>query len=390
MRVLQVHTSYRDRGGEDIVVDTEAELLRAAGHDVRQFTATNPSSAARAAAALALAPWNPAMVRSLRRVAEEFKPDVAHVHNTWFAMSPAVISTLKQIGIPVVMTLHNYRLLCANAMLFRDGRPCEDCVGSSPSPGVRHACYRGSRALSVVAVGTSALHERLGTYADVGVFIALTEFQRDLLVRGGLPSGRLVVKPNVVADPGPRPSPPSQSNTVLYVGRLAEEKGVHMLVDAWTKDAPLDLELLIAGDGPLRPSLESAATAASVHFVGPVTRLGVQELMLTSRVLVFPSRVYESFGMVVAEAFAAGTPALAARGGAAAELVADIGEEWLVDPNDPQAWLHALQRLTDGVVDEAGRRARRVYETRLTAQDGIENLLATYRRATHWHAERPG
>ena len=390
MRVLQVHTSYRDRGGEDIVVDTEAELLRAAGHDVRQFTATNPSSAARAAAALALAPWNPAMVRSLRRVAEEFKPDVAHVHNTWFAMSPAVISTLKQIGIPVVMTLHNYRLLCANAMLYRDGRPCEDCVGSSPSPGVRHACYRGSRALSVVAVGTSALHERLGTYADVDVFIALTEFQRDLLVRGGLPSDRLVVKPNVVADPGPRPNPPSQGNTVLYVGRLAEEKGVHMLVDAWTKDAPLDLELLIAGDGPLRPSLESAATAASVHFVGPVTRLGVQELMLTSRILVFPSRVYESFGMVVAEAFAAGTPALAARGGAAAELVADIGEEWLVDPNDPQAWLHALQGLTDGVVDEAGRRARRVYETRLTAQDGIENLLAAYRRATHWHAERPG
>jgi len=387
VRVLQIHTNYRDLGGEGLVVDTEAGLLRAEGHDVYQFTAQNRNSAPQSAAALAVAPWNPAQVRKLRQVVGEFKPDIAHVHNTWYAMSPAVISTVKHLGVPVVMTLHNYRLVCANGMLFRDGSPCEDCVGSSPWQGVRHSCYRGSTALSVVAVGTRVLHDRLGTYADVDVFVALTDFQRDVLVRGGLPRDRVVVKPNVVSDPGPRPAPPSRSNTVLYVGRLAEEKGVDVLIDGWTRDAPPGMELVIAGDGPLRPSLERAATASSIEFVGSVAPEGVQELMLTSRALVFPSKVYESFGMVVVEAFAAGLPALVTRGGAAAELAAELGGEWLIN-SDPGSWPGALRRLTDGTVDKVGRRARRIYEDRFAAQAGIESLLAAYEWATRTHTER--
>ena len=310
MRVLQLHTRHREQGGEDVVVDTEAALLREAGHDVMQFIARNPESAPQAAAALSLAPWNPLMANRLRRVITDFEPDVAHVHNTWFAMSPSVIAVLKKSGVPVVMTLHNYRHVCANARLFRDGRPCEDCVGTSPWQGVRHACYRGSRAQSAIAVSAQSLHRRLGTWDLVEAFIVLTDFQKDVMVRGGVPSDRIKIKPNPVLDPGPRPAPPSESNAVLYVGRLETPKGIDLLIEVWNKVQPRDLELMVVGDGPLRALVEKATAHANVRLTGEIPHHDVRQAMLTSRVLVSPSRSYETFGLVAVEALSAGLPAL--------------------------------------------------------------------------------
>jgi hypothetical protein len=163
LRVLQVHTHYREEGGEDSVVRAEAELLRSAGHDVVVHQARNPSGALATGASLAMSPWNPLAAREVRRLAERVRPDVAHVHNTWYALSPSVLAALSAAAVPVVMTLHNYRLLCANAQLFRDGRPCEDCVGSHPWHGVRHRCYRGSALASAPAAATIAFNGRRQT-----------------------------------------------------------------------------------------------------------------------------------------------------------------------------------------------------------------------------------
>ena len=217
------------------------------------------------AAAMLASPWNPAAARRLRAAARRARPDVAHVHNTWFALTPSVVAALDGIVVPVVVTLHNYRLLCANASLFRDGRPCQDCVGTHPWHGVQHRCYRGSAVSSTAVAATIAVNRALGTWErHVRLFLALNDFARDRFVAGGLPADRVWVKPNSVGDPGPRAGPPSRSRTVLVAGRLTPEKGVGVLLEAWRRLAPADLELVIAGDGPMRAELERAAPGGAL------------------------------------------------------------------------------------------------------------------------------
>ena len=212
MRILQVHNRYRQLGGEDGVVASEADLLRHNGHEVVEHFVSNASSGAGAAAGLAVAPWNPVSARAVRRAVAEHAPDVAHVHNTWFTLSPSVLGALHRSKVPVVMTLHNYRLVCVNALVFRDGHPCTDCVGRSPWPGVRHRCYRDSAPQSAVAAATLSFNRARGTWVDaVDRYIAPSRGLRDTLIAGGLPAERFIVRPHAVADPGPRIRPPSSS-----------------------------------------------------------------------------------------------------------------------------------------------------------------------------------
>ena len=382
MRVLQVHAGYRQAGGEDAVVDAEAKLLRTAGHEVVQFQVENPTGPAAATLALGMAPWNPAAARALRRVAKAVRPDVAHVHNTWFALSPAVLPALKRAGVPVVMTLHNYRLLCANAQLYRDGGPCEDCVGRSPWAGVRHRCYHGSGTLSTPVAVTIALHRRRGTWhRDVDLFLALNSFARSVLVRGGLPADRIQVKPNFVPDPGPRRLASAQSRTLLCIGRLVEQKGVDVLLDAWSRAGDRRFELVVVGDGPARSGLERRGVPG-VRFTGRLDGPEVRALMLSARALAFPSRSYEGQPMVVLEALAAGLPVVASGLGGMPELLGPSGAGWLAEAGDPGSWAAALERLgDDGGVDRAGTAARALYERSFTERTAAQALIDAYRRA---------
>jgi glycosyltransferase involved in cell wall biosynthesis len=380
MKVLQVHTRYRQPGGEDTVVSAEAELLRSAGHQVVQVQAENPAGALPTAGALVLAPWNPRSADRLARAVEQHRPDVAHVHNTWFALSPSIFPAIRKGEIPVVMTLHNYRLVCSNGLLFRDGHPCEDCVGTHPWHGVVHRCYRDSVAASTVAATTIAVHQARGTWSrQVDLFLALTEFSRGRLVAGGLPADRVIVKPNFTLDPGPRSYPPSTSRTLLFAGRLSREKGVDMLLRAWATADTGPLELVVIGDGPMEKELREAAPSG-VRFLGRLSPEALQDQLLRSRALVFPSRAYETQGMVIVEALAAGVPVLASDLGAVPETVT-LGPDWLVAPGDLAAWAEGLERLcSDELVDQAGTAARSIYEGRFSPSVGLANLEAAYRR----------
>lgn len=392
MRILQLHTRYRQPGGEDVVVQAEAELLRHAGHEVVQYQAENPHGAGATVAALARAPWNATAARTVTRIAERLRPDVAHVHNTWFALSPAVLPALRRAGVPVVMTIHNYRLLCLNALLFRDGRPCEDCVGAAPWKGLRHRCYHGSAALSATAAATVALHARRGTWwRDVDVFLAPSAFARSLLLRGGLPAGRVRVKPSFTADPGPRARAVEDSPTVLYLGRLSQEKGVDLLLDAWQRRRDQTLELLVAGDGPLSAALEPNRVPG-VRFLGRLAPEEVRALLLGARALVFPSRCYEVQPMAVLEALAAGLPVLASGHGGLPELVRPLGDGWLVGEATAPAWAAALGRLGDPrLVRRAGGAARRLYERSFTEAAAAQALVSAYEDARRppLNPERP-
>ncbi len=377
MRILQIHTHYRQPGGEDAVVAAESELLRRAGHEVVEWRNRNPDRPAATIGALAVGAWNRS---TAARFAEETvgEHDVAHVHNTWFATTPSILADLERRGTPIVMTLHNYRLTCANALLLRDGAPCELCIGSHPWHAVRHACYRGSRAQSLFAAGAIAGNRRTGAWDRVDRFLALTEFARRTMAEAGLPQDKLVVKPNFVADPGPRAAPPSSSGRVLFVGRLAPEKGVRTLVEAWNAADTGDLELTIAGDGPLTAELADIA-GAGVHVVGRVDADEVRRLMLDSRALVFPSQWYEGMPMTMLEALAAGLPILASDLGSMTEIVAPLGPSWLTAPGDIGGLAEALRGLATADVDGAGALARELWATRYSPDVALGALLAAYR-----------
>jgi glycosyltransferase involved in cell wall biosynthesis len=381
LRVLQVHNKYRQRGGEDGVVASEAELLRRHGHVVLEHFASNPEGAS-AAATLALAPWNPSSSRSMRNTLRDNPPDVAHVHNTWFTLTPSVLGALRQAKVPVVMTLHNYRLVCVNALVFRDGKPCQDCVGHSPLPGIRHRCYRDSTVQSAAAAATISFNRARRTWVNaVDLFIAPSRVLRDTLVAGGLPADRFVIRPHAVADAGPRTGAPSSSSTVLYVGRVSQEKGIDVLLDAWERARPRDLELVVVGDGPEREALERRGVDG-VRFTGWLSKDEVRALMLAARAFVFPSVCFESFGLTIVEAMSAGLPVIASAHGSAAEIVGEIGPEWLAAPGRADDWAARLAILDDAAaLDVAGKRAREIYESQYAQERGISSLLDAYQTA---------
>lgn len=392
MRVLLIHNRYQQPGGEDAVFEAEKALLERMGHEVIPFVEDNARLNGMNPLKAALnAVWSREAQEKIRRLIRETKPDVAHFHNTFLMISPAAYYTCNQAGIPVVQTLHNYRLICPGALLMRDGRMCEDCVGKAvPWPGVAHGCWRGSRLQTSVVATMLTVHRALGTWRkQVDVYVALTEFARRKFIEGGLPAEKIVVKPNFVAlDPGVGRH---EGGYALFVGRLSEEKGVRTLLRAWKA---LDgVPLKVAGDGPLRAEVEHFVRRERlerVELLGRVPRDDVLRLMQDARMLVFASECYENFPMAVAEAFACGLPVMASRLGAMAEIVEDGRTGLHFEAGNPDdlaekaawAWAHPKE------LAEMGREARREYEEKYTAERNYEMLMEIYRRAIAANAGR--
>jgi glycosyltransferase involved in cell wall biosynthesis len=379
-RVLQIHTKYREPGGEDAVADRERRLLEENGHEVLAVRLSNAEGGARAAMQLGTYGWSPVTASRLMRIAREARPEVAHLHNTWYALSPTVLGSLKRAGIPTVVSLHNYRLACVNSGLQRGGRPCELCLGKVPWRGVRHRCYRDSAAASAAAALGIQIHRLTGTWKhNVDLFLALTDFARQKLVLAGLPEGRIVVKPNFTPDPGPRPAAPSASRRIAFIGRLSPEKGLALALTAWRRAELPNLELAIAGEGPERRSLEARAPA-SVRFLGRLDRGAVDELLHSSRAVLLPAASYEAQPLGALEAMAAGAPVLGSDLGGVGETIRPLGPAWSVSPHTVAAWAKALSRLADDrFVDAGGLAARRTYEERHSPARGAEALERRYR-----------
>jgi glycosyltransferase involved in cell wall biosynthesis len=305
MRILKLHTHYQQPGGEDGVFGAEVALLRDKGHTVVPLTFHNKQLEDvpllwRAAVTL----WNREAYSRVREAIRLHQPDILHVHNTFPLASPAVIHAAKAEGVPVVMTLHNYRLLCVNALFFRQGQVCEACLGRLPWRGALYGCYRESRAASAVVAGMITLHRALGTWNLVDRFIALTEFARQKFIEGGFPPEKISVKPNFVhPDPGPGEG---RGGYALFVGRLSPEKGLGTLLMAWERLGG-KVPLKIVGDGPLAPEVQEAQKRIpGVEWLGRKAPEEVYALMGEASFLVFPSEWYETFGRVAIEAFAKG------------------------------------------------------------------------------------
>lgn len=386
--VAVIHNRYREPGGEDGAVAADIDLLAARGHVVSHLSTTNHAlSALGPLGSASKTVWNAGARRTVAALLIRARPGIAHFHNTFPLLSPAVYSAAHDAGVPVVQTLHNYRLLCPNALLFRDGAPCEDCVSRRVKwPGVAHMCYRGSRGASAATAAMLALHSAAGTWERaVDVYIALTEFARRKFVDGGLPADRVVVRPNFIADdPGPGRH---GGGYALFVGRLSPEKGVDTLLDAWRR-VGRHVPLKVVGAGPLAGHL--AADVAGVEFLGPLPRERVLALMHDAACLVFPSACYENFPLVLAEAFATGLPVVASGHGAAAEIVTEGRTGHHFAPGDADALAGAVERAfaRPGELAAMGEAARREYETHYTPDLAYERLMAIYDRAVTRAADR--
>lgn len=386
MKVLLVHNHYQQPGGEDQVFTDETALLRAQDHKVFCYTASNDRIEGMSPLALAGATlWHQPIWRELRTLVRRERPHVAHFHNTFPLISPAAYYAVKAEGLPVVQTLHNYRLLCPNALFFREGRICEDCLGKFvPWPGLIHTCYRRSRAASGATVTMLGVHRALGTWTrTVDMYVALTEFARRKFIQGGLPAEKIMVKSNFVyPDPGPGEG---RGGYVLYVGRLSPEKGIDTMLAAWER-LGAKVPLRIVGDGPLAPRVaEAARRVPGVEWLGRMPVREVYDLMGAATTLIFPSEWYETFGRVAIEAYAKGTPVIASQLGAVAEVVDDGRTGLYFRPGDPED-LAAKMEWALTHPKELGRmrrEARTEFELKYTAQRNYHRLMEIYQLAAH-------
>jgi len=383
LNVVTVHNRYLMRGGEDEVFESEARLLQEYGCTVKMISheMTQPAGLVEKAKIAINAAWSDDWYTKFRKQLEEIRPDVVHVHNFFPIVSPSIYYACRDAGIPVVQTLHNYRLLCPGAAFYRDGRVCEDCLHGSLLNGVVHGCYRDSVVGTAVLARMLNVHRKKHTWSTmVDRYVALTEFSRQKFIEGGIPAERIVVKPNfVLPDPGPGIE---KGNYALFVGRLVDLKGVPTMLKAW-KSLPEPIPLMIAGDGPYRAQLETelkSAGLSTVQYRGQLSRRDTLAAMQRAKFLIFPSEWYEGFPVTIAEAFACATPVICSRLGSMQEIVADgvtglhfeAGNAESLASQVRWAWSHPAELAV------MSSSARAEFEARYTAERNYEMLTDIY------------
>ena len=384
MRILTIHNRYKFRGGEDESREAEDRILTEKGHIVRELTFDNSTIVGIGIAWAGLsALWNPVAYREVQRSIREFRPDIVDVHNFFPLASPSVHYAARDLNVPVVQTLHNFRLLCPNAMFFRSGSVCRECTGHSiPWPAVVHRCYHGSAAQTSAVALMISLHRVLRTWRRaVSLFVCVSEFsKRQFVESNGFPTSRIVVKPNCVRDPG---LTSYGGKDFVFVGRLAIEKGVRAMLEAM-EIARIPATLKIVGDGPLEGEVRAAsARNPRIEYLGRQPQDAVLNLLARSKALIFPSECYETFGRVAAEAYACGTPVIASNIGAVAEIVDHGRTGFQYRPGDSRDLAKVMDYVSENPALVAGMRteARREYELKYTPERNYDLMLSAYNRA---------
>jgi glycosyltransferase involved in cell wall biosynthesis len=385
VKILVAHNIYQRPGGEDAVCASEIRLLREAGHEVIEYLRHNHEiqeySLIEKASLGWRTSWSDRANRELRKILARESPDVAHFHNTFPLISPSAYYACSEASVPVVQTLHNYRLLCPGGNLFRDGGICEECVSHSLMRSILHGCYRDSRLASSAVAGMLTVHGLLRTWAEhVDLFLVCTEFARRKFADAGFDGARIRVKPNFIApDPGARSS---GGKTALYVGRLSQEKGPQLLPAAWSKLAE-GIPLEIVGEGPLLTLIEADCARLglqSVRFSGWLDTQAAMERLHAAKFLIVPSTCYEGFPMAIAEAYACGVPVIVAGHGGLAEVVHDGYTGLHFTPGDAEdlamkaawAWNHPHEMET------MGGAARLEFERKFNARAALKSLESAY------------
>ena len=380
MNIMLVHNRYVNSGGEDVVFEQEFNLLKSNGHKVFSYVRHNNEleviSNVRAGVE---AIWSKQSQNKLESVLIDNNVEVLHCHNLFARLSPSVYYSAKKLKIPVVQTLHNYRLICPSATMFRQGNVCDECVGRFPLSSLKYSCYKSSYAATGGLSLMLGVHRVLGTWRNqVNQYVAVSEFVKGMYIRGGLPEERIVVKPNFLEhDPG---IGCGGGGYILYVGRLSQEKGIEILLNGW-RNVNNGLVLKIIGDGPLRTLVERfAAKDSSIEFNGICSKSEVLSMMKEAELLVVPSLWHEPFGLVVIEAFATGLPVVTTGQGALSELVEDSVTGLHYKSFDSQDMADKINYLvaSPSIKEKLSKNARKEYEEKYTEDKNYEMLHDIY------------
>jgi glycosyltransferase involved in cell wall biosynthesis len=391
MKVMVVHSRYRSAApsGENRVVDQETAALTELGHEVARFERRSDDISGwprvKQAALPAMVVWNSAASRDLAAALRAFRPDVVHVHNTFPLLSASVLHACRTSRVPVVATIHNYKLVCASGDFFRAGEPCHDCVPGHPLPAVRHGCYRASRAATAPVALSSAIH-RTAWRSLVSGYIFISESQRNLLRDFGFPADRVFVRHNMI----PARDVPSSArlDAVVYAGRLDAAKGLPVLMKGWDlyreSVGHPGLRLVIAGSGPLDREVAGwAVSRPSVRLAGQLDGAACAQVMAAARAVILPSAWEETFGLAAVEAMALGVPPVAAAHGSFPELIADGGDGALFHAGEPNDLARVLRDIDSHPerYDEYGRQARKKYEQQFDPAASMRKLVEIYEYA---------
>lgn len=387
MKILLVHNAYQNPGGEDAVFAAEAQLLSAHGHTVLEYKRDNHELLGKKLSIVGAGMasiWAPDSYRSIEQILACEDVDVVHFHNTFPLISPAAYYACHKAGVPVVQTLHNYRLLCPGGTFFRDGQVCELCLGRFTTwPGVLHACYRDSRVQTAAVAAMLLAHRQAGTWEKkVDMYIAVSQFERNRFLQAGFPANQVAVKPNFVDLESCAQT--KDREYAVFIGRLSPEKGIRTLVKAWCK-LRQHVPLRILGDGPLKNEIEdliSREGIPNVAILGHLSNRETLQVLKEARLLVFPSEWYECFPRTIVEALGCGVPVIVSRLGSMAEIIED-GETGIHfragDANDlaekvEWAWRNPSR------IEEMGQAARREYESKYTPEKNYDLLMDIYQR----------
>ena len=390
MRVLLAHCFYRSSApsGEDSVYKSEKHLLESHNIEVVSLEKynddVNVSTFSNRVKTAINTTWSKSSYNEVTLLIKKFKPDVAHFHNTFPQLSPSVYKACYDNGVPVVQTLHNYRIVCPGAMLLRDGQSCELCLNGSIVPlySLKYRCYRNSIAATSTLALMIARNRLTGTYKNfVNRYIALTHFAKERFIRGGLPVERIAIKPNYLSNEI-KVSFESEGYAV-FVGRLSEEKGIRTLLDAWSGID--NLKLIVLGDGHLRNELEdlSSKNNINVEFMGFRSQEEVLNIVKNAMIQIIPSECYEGFPMSVLEAFACGTPVIVSRLGSLSEIISDDETGVLFEATNSSDLLVKVKRLMS---DRDKRKklalnARKVFDKEYSQEVNFEILMGIYNDA---------
>ncbi len=384
LHILQVHNYYKIPGGEDRVVESEGELLREHGHKVWLYARKNEELSHMCLWKKICLPFTIVFsmktYRDVKRLIREKEIDLVHVHNTLPLVSPSVFYAAFASGVPVVMSVHNFRLLCPGALFYRNGKACEECVKRGLLRSVKYGCYRGSRLQTLLCVISMKIHKIAGTYKRI-YYICLTEFNKEkLLYLKDIRPERVFVKSNFAGDGEEKLSPKERADYFLYGGRLEEEKGVKILLKAFQK--LVDENLVICGEGSLHGWCEDYIKRHSMKNVtlkGPVSGGEMKEYMGRAKAVIVPSLWYEGFPMVMAEAYGMGTPVIGSDKGNVGRLLEESGCGWKFETGDADSLAKAVKRCHKGQADFKGD-GKRINKEEWFKEGNYKRLVQIYRR----------
>ena len=386
MKILLVHNKYKHSGGEDAMFEAEKGILEGQGHAVRILFFDNKeiNSIGKIAKLSYELIYNVRSKKIIDNAIADFKPDVIHIHNLFYVASPSVLFAAHKNGIPVVLTLHNYRLICSGALLMRDSRPCELCVNKIfPMAGVLYGCHQDSKIKTAQLTLTTGIHKLFKTWNNkVAVYVASTEFARQKFINSSLRlrPEQIVVKSNSIEDVGPSDFD-VREDYFLFIGRLSKEKGVDVLLKAFEGKKNI---IEIIGDGPLKGLVErTSSVSPNIKYLGYIDRQSMISKLKKCRALIVPSVCYESLPTTILEAFSTGTPVIISDIGNLNEIVTDKYNGVHFKTNDPADLYKVVEsfRANAALQQHLYANARKTYLEKYTPSINYQRLISIYTTA---------